>query len=314
MMQSMTKPFAYYNENDPQMAAWLRELIRHGLIATGIVDERSIEDVVPDELAAFTQCHFFAGIGIWSYALRQAGFPDDRPVWTGSTPCQPFSAAGKGGGFADERHLWPAFYHLISQCRPRVVFGEQVESKDGRTWLDLVQADMEAAGYAFGPVVLPAAGFGAPHGRHRVFFVGSLADTSGGGWDGRAPVERWIAQWRMSIAGAGEAGRVGHPGGTRLEGRGIGRDGPDERASREAGVVEQPTAGFWADAEWLPCRDNKWRPVKPRIFPLAHGDSFALGGRRNGRAALLKGAGNAIVAEVAKEFVAAYLDTPVSPE
>jgi DNA (cytosine-5)-methyltransferase 1 len=66
---------AYYNEHDPFAAAWLRELIADGLIAPGEVDERSIEDVRPDELAGFVQCHFFAGIGVWSLALRQAGVP-----------------------------------------------------------------------------------------------------------------------------------------------------------------------------------------------------------------------------------------------
>ena len=151
---------AYYNEHDPKAAAWLRELINRGLIAPGFVDERSIEDVIPDELAGYTQCHFFAGIGVWSYALRQAGWSDDRPVWTGSCPCQPFSAAGKRTGTADERHLWPAFFHLISQCRPDVVFGEQVASKDGLTWLDLVRSDLEGASYAVGAADLCAAGFG----------------------------------------------------------------------------------------------------------------------------------------------------------
>jgi hypothetical protein len=37
-----------------------------------------------------TQCHFFAGIGVWSYALRLAGWPDDRPVWTGLLPLSTF--------------------------------------------------------------------------------------------------------------------------------------------------------------------------------------------------------------------------------
>ena len=106
---------AYYNEIDPYAAQWLRNLIDAGHIAPGDVDERSIEDVLPTDLAGYTQCHFFAGIGVWSLALRRAGWSDDRPVWTGSCPCQPFSAAGKGVGFDDERHLWPAFHWLIQQ-------------------------------------------------------------------------------------------------------------------------------------------------------------------------------------------------------
>ena len=92
----MKRQGSYYNEIDPKAAAWLRELIAAGLIAPGDVDERSIADVRPDDLAGYGQHHFFAGIGGWSYALRLAGWPDDRPVWTGSCPCQPFSAAGKG--------------------------------------------------------------------------------------------------------------------------------------------------------------------------------------------------------------------------
>src|SRR5690606_31057001 len=135
------------------------------------VDTRSIEDVTPNDLQGYTQCHFFAGIGGWPLALRLAGWPDDRPVWTGSCPCQPFSQAGKGAGFADERHLWPAFFHLIEQCRPSVVFGEQVASKDGLAWLDLVQADLEGAGYACGAADLCAAGVGAPHIRQRLYWV-----------------------------------------------------------------------------------------------------------------------------------------------
>ena len=166
---------AFYNEIDPFAAEWLRELIKAGAIAPGIVDERSIEDIAPDELDGFTQCHFFAGIGVWSYALRQSGWPDDRPVWTGSCPCQPFSAAGKGAGFADERHLWPAFFHLLEQCRPAIVFGEQVASKAVEPWIDLVQTDLEAVGYAFGCVPFPSASVGAPHIRDRAYWVADSA-------------------------------------------------------------------------------------------------------------------------------------------
>ena len=126
---------AYYNEIDPYAAQWLRNLIDNKLIASGDVDERSIRNVAATDLHGYTQCHFFAGIGVWSYALRLAEWPDDRPVWTGSCPCQPFSAAGKKGGFDDDRHLWPVFHRLIAECRPPVVFGEQVASKDGLGWL-----------------------------------------------------------------------------------------------------------------------------------------------------------------------------------
>jgi DNA (cytosine-5)-methyltransferase 1 len=172
---------AYYNEIDPYAAEWLRNLIAGGHIAPGVVDERSIEDVTPDEIREFTQCHFFAGIGIWSAALRRSGWDDERPVWTGSCPCQPFSAAGKGGGFDDERHLWPAWHWLIAELQPRTIFGEQVASKDGLGWFDLVSADMEGTSYAVAPIDLCAAGVGAPHLRQRLWFAAErLANANGG--------------------------------------------------------------------------------------------------------------------------------------
>src|SRR6185436_8130966 len=152
---------AYYNENDPKTAAWLRELIKAGLIADGEVDTRSIVDVEPADLAGFVQCHFFAGIGGWSLALRMAGWPDDRHVWTGSCPCQPFSQAGRGASTADPRHLWPSWFRLIAERRPSLVFGEQVASADGVAWLDVVLDDLEGENYACGPFDLPACGAGA---------------------------------------------------------------------------------------------------------------------------------------------------------
>ena len=80
---------AYYNENDEYAADWLRNLITAGLIADGEVDTRSIVDVRPGDLRGYAQCHFFAGIGGWSYALRRAGWADSSPVWTGHVLASP---------------------------------------------------------------------------------------------------------------------------------------------------------------------------------------------------------------------------------
>lgn len=165
---------AYYNEFHKPTAAWLRELIRAGVIAPGDVDDRSITEVRAADLVGYTQCHFFAGIGAWSSALRRAGWPDDRPVWTGSCPCQPFAAPGKRQGFADPRHLYPAWGRLIEECRPVAIFGEQ--SDKALAWLDLVCDHLEAAGYTFGAVLLGAHSVGAPHRRLRICFVADTHD------------------------------------------------------------------------------------------------------------------------------------------
>ncbi|HDY9307376.1 TPA: DNA cytosine methyltransferase [Klebsiella pneumoniae] len=318
-----TKPFALYNEIDPFAAQWLRNLIAAGHIAPGEVDERSIEDVTPDDLKGFTQCHFFAGIGVWSHSLRLAGWPDDRPVWTGSCPCQPFSAAGKGDGFADERHLWPHFFHLISERRPQHVFGEQVAAGNANVWFDLVQADLEGMGYAFGLVPFTSAGIGAPHIRERAYWV---ANATG-------------QLHHQCNDGTNELGRKGNPEQNRMGG-GIGglgnanvarleRLGGNDGAAGWEGTTGPATApgvllwplevnGFWRDADWLLCRDGKWRPVEPGTFPLVDGASSRLVRKQPGVAGLarmasrnrtgrLKGYGNAINAQAAAAFIRAYM-------
>ncbi|HID5294978.1 DNA cytosine methyltransferase [Klebsiella pneumoniae] len=380
-------PSAYYNEIDPFAAQWLRNLIAAGHIAPGEVDERSIEDVTPDDLRGFTQCHFFAGIGVWSHSLRLAGWPDDRPVWTGSCPCQPFSPAGKGDGFADERHLWPAFNHLISERRPQHVFGEQVAAGNANVWFDLVQADQEGMGYAFGLVPFTSAGIGAPHIRERAYWVANadsvISDRRGNlrapGWDEysdsgddvrladsnhdrQQPGQRgWgggkCAEQGIDIGRSRQNGGMGNANVARLEGLGgndgaAGREGAtgpaaspgvhdgmanttgqlhhecndganefgrsrDAEQNRLGGepVRALEVNGFWRDADWLFCRDGKWRPVEPGTFPLVDGAAARLGRVEPGvarvassnRVGRLKGYGNAINAQAAAAFIRAYM-------
>jgi DNA (cytosine-5)-methyltransferase 1 len=285
---------AYYNEHDKHAAAWLRELIRNGLIADGEVDERSIVDVRADDLRGFVQCHFFAGIGGWSYALRLAGWPDDRECWTGSCPCQPFSVAGKGEGADDPRHLWPAWFPLIRERRPATVHGEQTSSKDGRYWLDLVLADLEGIDYAIGAFDLPAAGVGAPHCRQRLWFV---ADAIG---------ERGATRATGTGGRRGVSDINGHR--STQEQR---RELVEHRAGREVGVsdADRGRRGQF-DAAALATRAGQhtrpsdasgvfWR-VESCPEPVAHGIPVRVG--------RLRGYGNAIVPQVAAEVIAAYMD------
>jgi DNA (cytosine-5)-methyltransferase 1 len=295
---------AWYNECDPFAAEWLRNLIDAGHIAPGIVDERKIQEIEPYELTGFTQCHFFAGIGVWSYALRRVGWPDDRPIWSGSCPCQPWSNSGQKKGIQDERHVWPTWEKLISVCKPSAIIGEQVASKDGLGWLDIVSADLEISGYAFGATDLCAAGFSGAHIRQRLYFLG-LADAesirSGSRFcDPRSGenAREWspVAGYSSSILRVADSDREG------LERRSAMRKRPVEQSARESGLVGSASASGAPVlgrnvADWLFCRDGKWRPVEPGTFPLAYAAPARVG--------RLRAYGNALDAETATQFCTA---------
>jgi len=303
----------YYNDNDPFICAWLRELIANGLITPGVVDEQSIDAIRPDDLAGYRRVHFFAGIAGWDYALKLAGWPAGREVWTGSCPCQPFSAAGKQQALHDERDKWPAFFSLIAECRPEWVFGEQVEAAIRWGWLDRICDDLGRESYTVRAAVLPACGVGAPHIRQRLFWV-AHRDGNGTQWAGRAQFEfisdgavqrlgkshgsRWGAGqsaaaalgYGSAIESAGNDGGLGNALGAGLEGRRI----------NTGKYADQRTP--WAASQPVYCRNGKWRriPLEPALQPLAPWLPNRVG--------LLRGAGNSIVPQVAAAFIKAVME------
>jgi DNA (cytosine-5)-methyltransferase 1 len=301
----------YYNEHDPKASAWLRELIRAGEIPPGDVDERDIQNVKPNELDGYTQCHFFAGIGGWAEALALAGWPTDKPVWTGSCPCQPLSCAGQGKGHADERHLWPAFYSLIAERKPATIFGEQVASPLGREWFAGIRADMEAMGYAVGGADLCAASVGAPHPRQRLYWVADAKHTQRRPFNVHQKNERngQNSGWTKAHRQLGACGEVRGMGNTDSERRNGERlyvwGGRSQQAGTETAWSSEDKWTFgesaWSRFSITPCLDGTLRRFEPGSFPLADG--------LPGRVGLLRGYGNAIVPQVASEFIGAWLDT-----
>jgi len=305
----------YYNDNEQYAAKWIRNLIDAGLIPSGDVDDRSIKDVQASELRGYIQCHFFAGVAGWAYALQLAGFPTDRQVWTGSCPCQPFSSAGKQRGTDDPRHLWPEWFRLIRECKPGLIFGEQVASAIGHGWLDLVFDDLENEVYTCGAAVLPACSVSAPHIRQRVWFVGVA-----NGLQRKQSTRNWARP------GEAQGGQSCHESARSSDADGlaianVNDDGRTTRqreaaqvqrvnrasisSARQLGGASDTLREYWHDIEWLPCRDGKARPTKPGIFPLADG--------LPGRVAQLRAIGNAIVPQVAAAFIMAAMDTMSLP-
>lgn len=269
---------AYYNEFDPYAAQWLRNLIKAKLIAPGDVDDRDIRLVRPDDLRRYTQCHFFAGIGGWSCALRLAGWPDEKPIWSASLPCQPFSVAGKQEGDQDSRHLWPTFHKLVSECAPPTIIGEQSASKVGREWFAGIRFDLEALGFAVGAADLCSAGVGSPNIRQRLFWVGN-SDIK------------------------------------RLERRDFGGDCPGKRTAGPTGVAGNPWRQFdtvhFTNGKLRRIESGSF-PLLTRL-PKGMGRSSACSesfarhyqGNRQGR---IRGYGNAINTHLAAEFIGACMD------
>ena len=276
----------FYNDIDPNVCAWTQELVRAGLIPPGDVVCKPIQEIRPDELKNYDQCHFFNGISGWALAAQLAGIESRRSIWFASCPCQPFSRAGKGLAQADELHLWPDFMRLVRECRPDRIIGEQVASAIGFGWLDGISADLEAEGYACGSVVLGAHSIGAPHKRQRLYWV---ANDQG---EGRTRVESECPagfEQRSRVGNGGATDALGNSQQPGLEGHTWNGDGghqPGRQPAGEAGSAvsvgnaagdkqrrnrqsgesigrSSPNRGSsaWSDFRIIHCRDGKGRRI-----------------------------------------------------
>lgn len=338
MLQS-NKIRPYYNEFNKKKCQAMALLMAEGIIPDGDIDDRPIQEVKADDVKGYTQCHFFAGWGGWAYALGLAGWPDGRPVWTGSCPCQPFSSAGRQKGKADERHLWPVWFGLIRQSRPPVVFGEQVSSAIRHHWWDDVADGMEGEGYTTRAEIRPACCVGAPHRRERLWFVANAESAR----SSRAIGTSCETSWRSTTRDSLQFGRTGYECSNVADAESRGRgfwesknigtasrkinapchDSADRGGKNSADHVadsigqgsqghgqsgDQPVQEMrqgeerypWTGGVWIDCPDGKQRLVKPGIQLLADGYP--------NRRLLLHIAGDSIVPQVAAAFIGAYMD------
>jgi DNA (cytosine-5)-methyltransferase 1 len=323
----------YYNEFEPDAAGLLSCLVAKGLLPHADVDTRDIRTVSGDDLLGYTQAHFFAGCGAWQHALSLAGWPADASVWTGSCPCQPYSNAGKRLGNADDRDLWPEFFRLIRERSPQWIFGEQVASAIRHGWIDRLSDDLESEGYTVGSAVLRACSVGAPHERARLYWgahkiVGdahvnasqpwrqvdadesarrrnvdrgrepsAMADTRGEPerkQDARHTAEpRSCARVDARRRSDGYRGTLADANGAGLA-LGQGQLG----AIDDGSPAERNGNPVWC-GDWRECADGNRRLFSRGIPLVANGPPRRLAGP-------IRIAGNAIVPQVAAEFIVAF--------
>ena len=226
-------------------------------------------------------------------------------ILTGGFPCQPYSQAGKRLGREDERHLWPHMLRAIQEIEPTFVVGENVRgivNWNGGVVFEEVCADLENCGYEVQPILLAAAGVGAPHKRERVWFIASNPmrirlqqrknkREMGGGQE---EICREGYQPSNGIEANGEATITPNPNSEGLQRGEINGNFREKERKRE----------FYRDITRQVC--NKWEnfPTQPPICGGDDGLPTELDGITfsKWRQESIKGYGNAIVPQVALQI------------
>jgi DNA (cytosine-5)-methyltransferase 1 len=232
-------------------------------------------------------------------------------ILSGGFPCQPFSSAGKREGVEDPRHLFPYIRDGIAQCRPRLVFLENVEgiisskTADGESVLKYVLGELEGLGYRATAGVFSASEVGAPHQRKRVFILGYARSSEPSG----IPSEQRekVSETRESSDELAYAESLQSRLKTERQGRQDSSGGSEELGNAECTRLEGHTGTVQETSRWhQPLRpvappsfqQHEWEQprTQPKLGRTAHGSSS-----RVDRLRLL---GNGVVpATAAKAFV-----------
>lgn len=229
---------------------------------------------------------------------------------TGGFPCQPFFQAGRRLGTEDSRHLWPEMLRVIREFKPRWVIGENVGGLvtwSGGLVLEQIHLDLEAAGYEVQAFIIPAVSVNAPHRRDRVWIVAhndtvaSIERRDNGSHNRQ---ERYIPTDEGSSAKS-EPERQGRERGSWS----FGADAPDTRRERRSARPSESMESASKEPEWENNRNSSWNAnwleVATRLCTLDDGLPRGLARPKGWRNAALKGAGNAIVPQVAAEIMQA---------
>ena len=133
-------------------------------------------------------------------------------ILTGGVPCQPFSHAGQQKSTDDPRHLFPDIERIIMECKPRIIFLENVEGiisskyggEEGTSVLKHVLGRLETLGYRATASIFSAEECGAPHQRKRVFIL-AVSDTDSQRCEGQSKIDS--SQATLEERGGGHVDR-----------------------------------------------------------------------------------------------------------
>jgi len=245
---------------------------------------------------------------------------------TAGVPCQPASAAGKRAGTNDDRWLWPETFRIIRETRPRWCILENVGgllTLERGVVFDSLLSTLEAAGYEVWAFVIPACAVNAPHRRDRVWIIANANSNADRGrtrknaseGDCKGLSERHEmakssepSAIRNAANAESEQAHAAKQGGLHAESRRTAGDvadnaelgaGRNEKGSRQRGQRnrdERDQGTSWRE---------DWPAVAARLCSLDDGLPNGLARPKRWRNAALKGAGNAIVPQVAEEIMRA---------